>query len=294
MANQMVTIVIDYMMNGIVIGSGYALIAIGLTMIFGLMGIVNFAHGEFYMIGGFVAYYLVQLLGLNFFLSLVIAIAIVMALGLVFDKVIFAPLQGKPIITTALVTIGLSIFLQNMTLYLFGATPKTIPSPFPRMPLKIGSLFITQERVFATVLTFAIIIGMHLFLKKTKAGKALRATFQVKEAAALVGINISRVYALTFAAGVGLSATAGALLGSIFYITPTIGGNATLKAFIVVILGGMGSFPGAIVGGLTLGIAESLGAGFISSAYKDAIGFVIVVILLLFRPQGLFGTLIGK
>jgi branched-chain amino acid transport system permease protein len=290
----MVTMVIDYLMNGIVIGSGYALIAIGLTMIFGLMGIVNFAHGEFYMIGGFIAYYLVQLLGLNFFLSFVLSIAIVMALGLGFNRVIFAPLQGKPIITTALVTIGLSIFLQNMTLYLWGATPKTIPSPFSRIPLKMGPLFITQERVFATLLTFAIIIGMHLFLKKTKAGKALRATFQMKEAAALVGINIKRVYAMTFATGVGLSATAGALLGSIFYITPTIGGNATYKAFIVVILGGMGSFPGAIVGGLTLGIAESLGAGLISSAYKDAIGFIIVVILLLFRPQGLFGTLVGK
>ena len=249
----MVTVVIDYLMNGIVIGSGYALIAIGLTMIFGLMGIVNFAHGEFYMIGGFFAFYLVKLLGLNFFVSLVLAITAVMALGLVFDKVIFTPLRGKPIITTALVTIGLSIFLQNMALYLWGATPKTIPSPFPRTPLRIGPLFITQERVFATVLTFAIIIGMHLFLKKTKAGKALRATFQVKEAAALVGININRVYALTFAAGVGLSATAGALLGSIFYLTPTIGGIATYKAFIVVILGGMGSFPGAIVGGLTLG-----------------------------------------
>ncbi len=290
----MVTVVIDYLMNGIVIGSGYALIAIGLTMIFGLMGIVNFAHGEFYMIGGFFAFYLVKLLGLNFFVSLALAITAVMVLGLVFDRVIFAPLRGKPIITTALVTIGLSIFLQNMALYLWGATPKTIPSPFPRIPLRIGPLFITQERIFATALTFAVIIGMHLFLKKTKAGKALRATFQVKEAAALVGININRVYALTFAAGVGLSATAGALLGSIFYLTPTIGGIATYKAFIVVILGGMGSFPGAIVGGLTLGVAESLGAGFISSAYKDAIGFVIVVILLLFRPQGLFGTLVGK
>jgi branched-chain amino acid transport system permease protein len=290
----MIPVLIDYVLNGIVIGGGYALIAIGLTMIFGLMGIVNFAHGEFYMIGGFIAFYLVKLLGLNFFLSLSLAILAVMALGLLFDKVIFTPLRGKPIITTALVTIGLSIFLQNFTLYLWGATPKTIPSPFPRMPLKLGPVFITQERVFATILTFAIIVGMHLFLQKTRAGKALRATFQGKEAAALVGININRVYALTFAVGVGLCATAGALLGSIFYLTPTIGGNATYKAFIVVILGGMGSFPGAIVGGLTLGVAESLGAGFISSAYKDAIGFVIVVILLLFRPQGLFGTLVGK
>jgi branched-chain amino acid transport system permease protein len=290
----MATLLIDYIVNGIVIGSGYALIAIGLTMIFGLMGIVNFAHGEFYMIGGFVAFYLVKLLGFNFFLALVASIAVVMLLGLLFNRVIFAPLRGKPIITTALVTIGLSIFLQNITLYLWGATPKTIPSPFPRTPVRIGSLFITQERIFATVFTFAIIIGMHLFLKKTRAGKALRATFQGKEAAALVGIDIERVYALTFAVGVALSAAAGALLGSIFYINPTIGGMATNKAFIVVILGGMGSFPGAIVGGLTLGIAESLGAGFISSAYKDAIGFLIVVILLLFRPQGLFGTLVGK
>ena len=290
----MITMILDYTMNGVVIGSGYALIAIGLTMIFGLMEIVNFAHGEFYMIGGFFAFYLVKLAGLNFFLCLMAAVAAVMLLGLVFNRLIFDRLRGKPIITTALVTIGLSIFLQNFTLYLLGATPKTIPSPFPRMPLNFGSIFITQERVFATLLTFAIIMGMHFFLKKTKAGKALRATFQGKEAAALVGINIERVYALTFAAGVGLSATAGALLGSIFYITPTIGGMVTLKAFIVVILGGMGSFPGAIVGGLTLGVAESLGAGFISSAYKDAIGFVIVVVLLLFRPQGLFGTLIGK
>lgn len=270
------------------IGCAYALIAIGLTMIFGVMNIANFAHGEFYMMGGFMAFYLVGLFKVNYFMALPLAVLLVVVLALVIEKVVFKRLREAPLMTTTLVTIGLSIFLEQLAHVLWGPQPQVVPNPFDTKPLSFLGIYTTPLYVFSMVVTALLIVVGHVLVQHTRMGKAMRATFQNREAAALVGVRIDRIYAYTFIFGAALAAAAGAVLGGFIPVEPTMGGIATLKAFVVVILGGMGSFVGAIVGGLLLGLAEGLGAGYFSTGWKDAIGFVAVIVLLLFRPDGLF------
>lgn len=275
--------------QGLIIGSGYALIALGLTMIFGLMNLANFAHGEFYMLGAYFAFSAVKFLRLNYFVAVALAILATMLVGFVLDRLVFRRLRRQPIMSATMATIGLSILLQYLAQLVWGAYPLSITNPFPAEPLTIGPIMVPANRLFIIAVTIVVVALFHWLLTSTRLGKAIRATFQNKESAALVGIDIERIYTAAFTIGAGLAAISGALLGSVFTLFPTMGGFATLKAFIVVIVGGMGSFPGAIVSGLMLGVAEALGAGFVSSAYKDAVGFVVVIIVLLFAPQGLFG-----
>ena len=274
--------------NGLIIGSAYALMAVGLTLIFGMMDVVNFAHGEFYMLGAFFAYYLVSLLELDFYASVLLSILIVAAIGFLCERLLLKPLRKETIVTTVLVTIGLSIFLKNTALIIWGPRPKLIASPFALDAIHLGPIAVTEAKIFAFAVTVLAILLAHLGIQKTRLGRAMRATFQDKEAANLVGVSVSKIYALTFVLGAGLAATGGALIGTIFLVYPDMGELAAMKAFVVVIMGGMGSFMGAIFGGLILGIAETTGAGFISSGYKDAIGFIIVILILMFKPSGLF------
>lgn len=283
----MAELILQYVFNGLVLGANYALIAIGLTMIFGIMNIANFAHGQFYMLGGFLAYYATTAIGLNFFIALMVSVVLVVALGVVIERLVFRRLRPQPIMSSVLATIGLAILLEGLALVVWGPRPESIPTPFALDPVRIGSLFTTQPRLFAVAMTLIAIAATHIVLHYTRIGKAVRATFQNRESAALVGIDIDHIHSFTFGLGAGLAALAGVLLGAIFYVHPAMGGTATLKAFVVVILGGMGSFVGSIVGGLVLGIAESFGT-LVSSAYKDAIGFILVILILLYRPQGLF------
>ena len=278
----------QHLLNGLLIGCAYALIAIGLTMIFGVMNIANFAHGEFYMIGGFATFYLVSLLKVNYFLALPMAVMVVVVLAIIIQQVIFKRLRDAPVMTTTLVTIGLSLLLEHLAHLLWGPQPQTIPNPFPTSPMSFAGIYTTPLYLFSMAMTAALIVVGHVLIQRTRMGKAMRATFQNKEAAALVGIRIDSIYLYAFGFGAALAAAAGAVLGGFIPVEPTMGGVATLKAFVVVILGGMGSFVGAIVGGLLLGLAEGLGAGYMSSGWKDAIGFVAVILLLLFRPDGLF------
>ncbi|OGA68384.1 MAG: hypothetical protein A3G81_21920 [Betaproteobacteria bacterium RIFCSPLOWO2_12_FULL_65_14] len=278
----------QHLLNGVLIGCAYALIAIGLTMIFGVMNIANFAHGEFYMMGGFLAFYLISLLKVNYFLALPLAVLLVMVLALVIQQTVFKRLREAPMMTTTLVTIGLSILLEQVAHLLWGPQPQVIPNPFPTKPLSFFGIYTTPLYLFSMAVTAALILLGHVLIQRTRMGKAMRATFQNKEAAALVGVRIDRIYMYAFTFGAALAAAAGAVLGGFIPVEPTMGGVATLKAFVVVILGGMGSFVGAIVGGLLLGLAEGLGAGYFSTGWKDAIGFFAVILLLLFRPEGLF------
>lgn len=278
----------QHLLNGVLIGCAYALIAIGLTMIFGVMNIANFAHGEFYMMGGFAAFYLVSLLKLNYFIALPLAVLLVVMLAIVIQQAIFKRLRDAPVMTTTLVTIGLSILLEHLALLLWGPQPQAVPTPFPTKPLSFFGIYTTPLYLFSMAVTAALIVVGHVLIQRTRMGKAMRATFQNREAAALVGVRIDRVYLYAFTFGAALAAAAGAVLGGFIPVEPTMGGIATLKAFVVVILGGMGSFVGAIVGGLLLGLAEALGAGYFSTGWKDAIGFVAVILVLLFRPDGLF------
>jgi len=280
---------VQQVINGLVIGSIYALMAVGLTMIFGLMDVVNFAHGEFYMLGGFLAFSFISFFNLGYFLSLLIGVVGVFAVGALCDRWLISKLRGS-MAGPMLLTIAISEFLQNTILITYGPVPKRISVPLSRSPLPLGPFHITPVRVFVVIIAGISIIFLHIFIQKTKLGKALRATFQDKEAAALSGIKVENIYTFTFGLGCGLAAMGGILLGSMFLVYPSMGGTAVLKSFVVVIMAGMGNFIGAVFSGLILGVAESLGGGFISSGYKDIFGFIMVVLILLFKPSGLFGA----
>jgi branched-chain amino acid transport system permease protein len=275
--------------NGLVIGGGYALIGIGLTMILGIMNVVNFAHGELYMLGAYFLFSLTRFLGLNFFVALILSMLGVMAIGFLIEKSILRPLRNRSLDMALLATIGLSIFLQNLARFIWTPVPQMIQHPFPPIAAAIGPVRITELRLFAALVALACIVLTHLLVKKTRLGKAMRATFQDREIAALLGIRVDRIYSFTFGFGSALAAVAGTLLGTIFVLKPTMGDFAIVKAFAVVILGGMGSFPGAILGGLILGVAENLGAAYISSGYKDVIAFALIIFILILKPSGLLG-----
>ena len=279
------------LLNGLMIGGAYVLMAVGLTIIFGLMDVVNFAHGEFYAVAAFLLYEIGTAGGVNYFVALLLAVALVVVLGVLTQVTLVRRLRQRSrlnyLYATSILTIGLSIFLQSGSQLVWGAVPKTIDSPFPTTPYTLGAIVISPGRLFILGVSAVFVVALSFVMTRTLAGKMVRATFQDREVAALVGVPVGRIDALSFGAGAGLAALAGTLLGSVFNVYPTMGGLATLKAFAVVILGGLGSFPGAIIGGFLLGITESLAAGYISTGFKDAVGFLMVVIVLMFRPNGL-------
>jgi branched-chain amino acid transport system permease protein len=283
-------LLLQLLANGLVNGAFYALSALGLTLVFGLMRVVNFAHGEMYVIGGLVGWALTGLAGLDFFTSLAIVVAGMGVAGWLIDRVLISRVRDQDEEAGILLTIGLSIFFSNTALLIFGTTPRRVLSPFPTKPLFLGPVVVTESRLFVVGLCAVLILGAHLLIRRTSLGQAMRATFQDAVAARLAGIRIERIYGFTFGFGTALAGAAGALLGSIYVAQATIGGLVSLKAFVVVILGGMGSFAGAITGGLILGVTEALWGGFISTGYVDAIGFALVIVMLLVRPYGLFSS----
>jgi branched-chain amino acid transport system permease protein len=211
-------------------------------------------------------------------------------MGVFANYLFFRPVRGQHDFIVLLSSLGLSLVLANGAQFVFGADPKAIASPYTDTPVQIGPVFITQQRILVFAAVTVLLVLVHLFLRRTSMGKMMQATAQNREGAALVGINIDWVYSYTFALACSLAAAAGALLGATTMIYPTLGDWAVLKGFIVVIMGGLGSVPGAIVCGLVLGIVEALGAGYISVAFKDAIGYALIILILLFRPSGLFGS----
>ena len=283
-------LLLQFLANGLVSGVFYALSALGLTLIFGLMRVVNFAHGEFYMMGGLLGWYATSTLGLDFFSGLAAVAAAMAAFGWLVDRFLIERVRDQGEEPGILLTIGLSIFIVNTTLLIVGTAPQKVVAPLSNAPLFIGPIVLTKLRLFAVACCVVAIVAAHLLIRATKLGRAMRATFQDPMAARLVGINTAHVYAATFALGTTLAAVSGMLLGSIYVAQVTVGGLVSLKAFVVVILGGMGSFAGAIVGGLILGVAEAMWGGYISTGLVDIIGFVIVILILIFRPYGLFST----
>ena len=279
---------LQHLLNGLLLGATYSLLGIGLTLVFGLMNVVNFAHGEFYTLGAYAAFAALALASVNFFLAIPLAIVAGALAGAVCERVLLRPLRGQSIDTVMLVMIGLWIAMQNAELLGWGGVAKSVPTPFPSHPVVLGAVSVAPLRIFVFVVSGLLILGAHLLLSRTKLGRAMRATFQDRETAALMGVSIERIHTVTFAFGAGLAAAAGALLGPVFLLYPSMGDLASLKAFSVVILGGLGNFGGAALGGLVLGIAEELGAGYISSGYRDAVGFLMIVAVLLLRPSGLF------
>lgn len=279
---------LQHLVNALILGSTYALLGIGLTLIFGIMRVVNFTHGELYALGAYAVFFLEVSLGVNFFLALVLAVIIGCAVGAAIEFVLLRPLLDADIDTTMLVMIGAWIVMQNTELFYWGGVSKAIMTPFPDEPLQVGPIFVSWLRLFVLVMALILIGATYVLINRTKLGKAMRATVQDRDTAALMGVNIKGIYTATFAIGSGLAAAAGALLGPVFLVTPSMGDLASLKAFAIVILGGLGNITGATLGGFILAFVEEIGAGYISSGYRDAMGFLIIIIVLLFKPTGLF------
>lgn len=279
---------LQHLVNTLIMGGTYALLGIGLTLIFGIMRIVNFTHGELYTFGAYMMYFFATVLGMNFFMSIAFAIAAGMVLGALIEFTLLRSKRGADIDTTMLIMIGAWIVFQNLEQLTWGGIAKSIPSPLPEQPLELGPVSLSWLRVLVLVIALALIAATYVVINRTKLGKAMRATFQDSNTAALMGVNINAIYTSTFGLGSALAAAAGALLGPVFVVTPTMGDLASLKAFAIVILGGLGNISGAAMGGFILAFAEEIGAGYISSGYRDAMGFVIIIIVLLFKPTGLF------
>ncbi len=277
-------------LNGVMLGVNYALIALGLTLIFGILGIVNFTHGEMYMLGGYVAYYFLGHFGLNFFATLVLAAIIVGLLGCILEILVFRPLTARPNIelTSLIAALGLAWVFQMLAVIVFGELDKNVPSAFSGI-LRMGGVVITVERLATILIGLCMVVLLNLFLLKTKTGMAIRALAQDKEAAALQGVSVDRISALAFGIGCGLAATSGALVAPIFGVNPSMGGEVILKAFLVVILGGMGSITGAMLGGLVLGFVESFGCLFFRVPTVMVLTFIIIILILIIKPRGLLG-----
>lgn len=280
----------QYLGNGLVLGAVYALMAVGLTLVFGYMGVVNFAHGEFYMIGAYLSYTVTSVLGWPFIFGLLAAAAGAAILGIVINWGILQPLRKYDTIEMPmLATIGLAIMLPNLAIILWNPVPKSAESPVSGGSIDFGIATLSRSSIFVVVMAVLFIVCSHLFINRSRLGLTMRGTFQDSTASSLMGINVSRVYAMTFAFGAVLAALSGVLISTIFNVFPAMGTLATGKAFVVVILGGLGSFPGAVAGGLLLGLVESFGAGYLSAGYKDTFGLLVLLMVLLMRPQGIFG-----
>jgi len=282
--------IFQHVVNAMVLGSTYALLGIGLTIIFGIMRVVNFAHGELYTLGAYVAYGMVALLKLDFFSSIVVAALVGMLIGALIEYVFLRRKDLKNIDEVMLIMIGIMIVMQNLELLVWGGVAKIIPTPFSQDPISIASISISPTRLFVFSIAAVLLFIFYLGIERTRFGLAIRATFQDQDAARIVGVNVKRIYTLTFALGSAMAAVAGALLAPVFVATPLMGDLASLKAFAIVILGGLGSLGGAAMGGFLLAFIEEFGASYISSAYRDAFGFLVIIIVMLFRPQGLFAA----
>ncbi len=276
------------LLNGLVLGSIYALIALGYTMVWNILEFINFAHGEVYMIGAFVGLTTVMA-GAPLIVGFIAGAAAAALLGVLIERLAYRPLRGTPKINLLISAIGVSIILQNLAQVIWGARPKVFPSPFLDASFQIAGININYQQIFIIGTALLLMVGLQFWIKNSMMGKALRGSAQDMEAAQLMGIPTNRIVSLTFAVGSALGAIAGILIGPLYLVYPTMGALAGLKAFTAAVLGGIGNIAGAMVGGLLLGTIESLAAAYVSSGYRDAIAFGVLILVLLFRPWGLLG-----
>lgn len=277
--------------NGLMLGGIYGLISMGLTLTFGVMKIVNFAHGEFLMLGMYGAFWLFHLLGIHPYLSIVVMIPMMFAIGLLVQRGLIQKLIDAPGITQIFVTVGLSMALQNGVLYLWSADYRGVKIPIATKSLGIGGATLSLSRLIVFGVTVAVVIFLLLFLKKTSLGKAMRATSQNWKAAWLMGVNIRKVYLIAFAMGSCLMGLAGSMMIPIYPVFPTVGSNFILITFVVVVLGGMGDILGAFFAGLIVGLVETVSGFFLAPALGPLVVFTFFVLILLFKPSGLMGRM---
>jgi len=285
--------ILQYLINGIFEGSVYAMIAVGLSLMFGILRVVNFAHGEFYMLGAVFCFIFFESFGMPYWVSVLLSTLCMVMFGIIVERLTIHPLIGKGWLLPIIVTFALSIGLQNLIIVTFGAIPKPILTSYTQHIISIWGINFTQQRFFIPVFAVTGFLLLHLFLKKTKIGKAMRAISQNREASRVVGIDVDMIYLITFTIGTAFAGLAGAIVGPIYIIYPTMGALLCLKAFACVVMGGFGNVKGAIYSAYILGVAGSLGASFVSQTYKDIIIFSVLIVVLLIKPRGLFGKKVG-
>jgi branched-chain amino acid transport system permease protein len=275
------------LINGLVVGSLYALVALGLALVYGTMGIPNFAHGHLYMLGAYVAFFGVTVVHIGYWPALLLAVAVLAALGVLLERVVFRPLRSAPEVNAIIAAVGVLFFLQTLAQVWFGADFRVLPTPYDHV-VHLGGFVATQQQLVVIAAAAVLMVLLFLFLKRTLVGATIEAVAQNRAGAALVGIDTDRVSMLVFGISAGLAAAAATLIASISLISPTMGFSVILKAFAVIVLGGMGSIPGAIVGAFILAFAESFGGTYVSTSYQDVIAFAVLAIILAVKPTGLF------
>ena len=287
---------LSYLISGLSLGSVYAIIALGYTMVYGIAKMLNFAHGDVIMVGGYISYTVVNKLGVPGWLSVIIAMAVCTVLGVVIEGLAYKPLRAAPSLAVLITAIGVSYFLQNSALLIWGANVKSYPSlisgTLKLFNNRLSISYVSMLTVFACIV---IMVGLTLFTAKTKMGKAMRACSEDKGAAQLMGINVNKTISVTFAIGSALAAIAGVLLCSSYpTLTPTTGSMPGIKAFTAAVFGGIGSIPGAFLGGLLLGVIESFAKAYISTQLANTIVFAVLIVVLLVRPAGLLGKYVPE
>lgn len=281
---------IQQLINGISLGSIYALIALGYTMVYGIIKLINFAHGDIYMVGAYVGFYAVTMTKMSIIPALIISMVVTGLLGILVEKIAYKPLRKAPRISLLITAIGVSFFLEYTSMYFVSPTPRIFPNVIDSLSLNIGSFVINGQQLLIFIITVILMVLLTYIVQKTKMGKVMRAVSFDTETAKLMGINADRVISFTFGIGSALAAAGGVLVG-VYYnsIDPLMGIMPGLKAFVAAVLGGIGSIPGAMTGGIVLGVIEALVSGFISSTFRDAAAFAILILVLLFKPSGIFG-----
>ena len=278
------------LISGILIGGVYALIGIGLTLIFGVMRVINFAHGDILMVGMYVTYLLFTLLGIDPFVSVLLSFPLMFLFGGALQKVFINRVLNAVAQNQILLTIGLGLVMSNAMMLIFTSDYKILTTSYSSATIQVGGgVSVSTPLLISFLITAAITAALYWFLLKTDTGQAIRATAQDRDAAQLMGINVKRMSIIAFGLGAALAGTAGALISPTYYIFPQVGGVFTLKAFVITVLGGMGSVVGATLGGILIGITESMSAVYISSGWKDVVVFVLFLLVLLFKPSGLMG-----
>jgi len=286
---------VQTLISGLSLGSIYALIALGYTMVYGIAKMLNFAHGDVIMVGAYAVIVAVFSLGLPPVLAILLSIAVCVALGITIERLAYKPLRQAPSLSVLITAIGVSYFLQNISLLIFGSEQKAFPQLFTVEGINLGQIYIDGITVITLIVTAVIMVGLTLFINKTRMGKAMRAVSEDKEAAGLMGISTNHTITITFAIGSALAAVASIFYGMTYvYIKPTTGAMPGIKAFTAAVFGGIGSIPGAMLGGILLGIIEQFSKAYISTLWADAIVFAVLVIVLVVKPTGLLGKQIRE
>ena len=283
------------LISGLSLGSIYALIALGYTMVYGIAKMLNFAHGDVIMVGAFTVIVAVNSMGLPAVLGIILSVLVCVVMGVTIERIAYKPLRSSPSLSVLITAIGVSYFLQSLALLIFGSTQKSFPKVFNMAPVHLGELTIKGESIETLVVTTVIMIGLTLFINKTKMGKAMRAVSEDRAAAELMGISVNKTITVTFAIGSALASVAGLFFGATYgFIGPYTGSMPGIKAFVAAVFGGIGSIPGAMLGGILLGIIETLAKAYISTQLSDAIVFGVLVLVLCLKPTGLLGKKINE